>query len=171
MFLLQGALAYALDVVGDLPPGALGRPTPCPGWNVRMLIAHLLTGLGVLGGPHPTGRPGPAPGPAPGDLVATLLDTACLLLTRPPSRSDGAGVAAATAAIEVAVHAWDLACACGADRPVPALIATDLLVLAPRLVPAALRPRLFAEPVHVPGGAAAGDRLVAFLGRRPGRCG
>jgi uncharacterized protein (TIGR03083 family) len=158
-YLLQGALAYAVDVAGALPADVLDRPTPCPGWDVRTLVRHLAVGLAVLGGDR-------APVP-PDDPVPMLVETACLLLTRPVTLPPRAEAVAATGAIEVAVHTWDLTRACGDTRPVPSLIAADLLLLAPRVVPGALRPRLFAAPVDVPVAAAAGDRLVAFLGRRP----
>lgn len=190
-FLLQGALAYGLDVVGALSCDALNRATPCAGWDVATVLRHLAAGLAVLAG-DPT-RAGPTPaeatrvgptrvgptragptraGPEPvdrpaDDPVAALVDAACLLLTRPRAASPRADAAAITGAIEVAVHTWDLTRAGGSARPVPALIADDLLALAPRVVPDALRPRLFAAPVQVPTTAATGDRLVAFLGRRP----
>jgi hypothetical protein len=68
-------------------------------------------------------------------------------------------------ALEVAVHTWDVTWACQQSRRVPAIIATDLLELAPRIVPDQHRPGLFAAPVAVPACTPAGDRLVAFLGR------
>lgn len=158
-YLLQGALAYAVDVAGALPVDALDRPTPCPRWDVRTVVRHLAVGLAVLGGDR-------APAP-PDDPVAALVEAACVLLTRPVSRSPLTDAAAVTGAIEVAVHTWDLTRACGGTRPVPSLIAADLLVLAPRVVRGTLRPRFFAAPVDMPVDASAGDRLVAFLGRRP----
>jgi uncharacterized protein (TIGR03086 family) len=74
---------------------------------------------------------------------------------------------AAAGAIEIAVHGWDISAACGAHQPVPPRLAAALLPLAPLLIPRASRPGLFADPVPVPETACPGDRLVAFLGRRP----
>ena len=159
MFLLHGALAYALDVVGALPEDALTRATPCPGWDVAAVARHLAAGIRVLAGERASA--------AADDPVAAVMEAACLLLTRPVLPSASVDAAAVTGAIEVAVHTWDLTHACGSTRPVPELIAADLLALAPRVVPATLRPRLFAPPVTPPAGAAVGERLVAFLGRRP----
>ncbi len=79
----------------------------------------------------------------------------------------GAGLVAATGALEVAVHGWDVARACRADRPVPAALADELLVLGSLLVGADDRPTRFADPVLLSGPASASDRLVALLGRRP----
>jgi uncharacterized protein (TIGR03086 family) len=170
-FLLHGALAYALDVVGALPADLLDRPTPCPGWDVAVVLRHLAAGLAVLGGERArdgaVGWPVGPIGARLDDPVRALVGAACELLTRPLTSSADLDAPAASGAIEVAVHTWDVTRACGAPRPVPALIAADLLVLAPLLVPAALRPRHFAAPVRVAPGAVTGDRLVAFLGRHP----
>lgn len=75
---------------------------------------------------------------------------------------------AATAALEVAVHGWDISRACGQRQPIPRALATGLLAVARVLVPHAGRHPLFAAPVAVAAMAGPGDRLVAFLGRSPG---
>ena len=74
---------------------------------------------------------------------------------------------AAAGAVEVAVHGWDVARSAGRGRPLPAELAAELLALAPLLVSAADRPARFADPVAVSARATAGERLVAYLGRRP----
>jgi uncharacterized protein (TIGR03086 family) len=74
---------------------------------------------------------------------------------------------ACTGALEISVHGWDVARACGHDRPLPVPLAVDLLSVAPLLVDDADRPGRFAGPVDVPPSAGAGDRLLAFLGRQP----
>src|SRR5262249_25719232 len=79
-----------------------------------------------------------------------------------------ASVMAATAALEVAVHGWDISQACGQRQPIPPALATDLLAIAPVLVPRAGRHPLFAAPVTVAATAGPSDRLAAFLGRSPG---
>nr|WP_101784024.1 maleylpyruvate isomerase N-terminal domain-containing protein [Nonomuraea indica] len=78
-----------------------------------------------------------------------------------------ATVVAQAGAVEVAVHAWDLARACGRPRPIPPALAADLLAVVPALVTDADRPDRFAVPVAVPARSAAEDRLLAFLGRNP----
>ena len=74
---------------------------------------------------------------------------------------------AATAALEVAVHGWDISRACGQRQPIPRALATGLLVIAPVLVPRTGRPPLFAAPVTAGANADPSDRLAAFLGRTP----
>jgi len=63
------------------------------------------------------------------------------------------------------VHGWDVARACGVDRPLPAALAVELLDLLPLVVGDADRPRRFAEPVDVPLHARPSTRLLAALGR------
>jgi len=69
------------------------------------------------------------------------------------------------AALEIAVHGWDMSQACGHRRPIPQPLAAGLLTLAPLLVPETGRHPLFAAPATVPPGAGPSDRLAAFLGR------
>jgi hypothetical protein len=78
-------------------------------------------------------------------------------------------IAAGAGALEVAMHGWDIARACGRPEPIPLPLAARLLQLGPLLVPAAGRAPLFAEPVPVPAAAGPSDQLAAFLGRPPGQ--
>ncbi|MGN6173551.1 MAG: maleylpyruvate isomerase N-terminal domain-containing protein, partial [Streptosporangiaceae bacterium] len=76
-----------------------------------------------------------------------------------------ADVMEGVAALEIAVHGWDMSQACGHRRPIPQPLAAGLLTLAPLLVPETGRHPLFAAPAAVPPGAGPSDRLTAFLGR------
>ena len=81
-------------------------------------------------------------------------------------RELSAGVVAAVGAVEVAVHGWDVAQACGRDRPIPTPLAHDLLDLSALFVVEADRPTRFGPALPVPLGAGPAERLLAFLGRR-----
>jgi hypothetical protein len=70
-------------------------------------------------------------------------------------------------ALELAVHGWDISRAAGRCRPIPPALASDLLEIAPRLVPVTGREPLFAAPVAMAATACPSDRLAAFLGRCP----
>ena len=74
---------------------------------------------------------------------------------------------AAAGAVEVAVHGWDVARACGADRPVPVALAEELLALCAVFVDDGDRPHRFGPEVRIDPHAPAGDRLLALLGRQP----
>jgi len=72
-----------------------------------------------------------------------------------------------TGAIEIAVHGWDIARACGRDHPIPPALAEEMLELSAFLVTDADRPARFAAPVAVHAAAGPGEQLIAFLGRLP----
>ncbi|MEV4113210.1 maleylpyruvate isomerase N-terminal domain-containing protein [Nonomuraea sp. NPDC049695] len=76
-------------------------------------------------------------------------------------------VVAAVGAIEIAVHGWDVARSCGEHRPIPSLMADELLDLAQLFVTGDDRPHRFAPRVTVSPHAPAEDRLLAYLGRDP----
>lgn len=76
-------------------------------------------------------------------------------------------IVAGAGAIEVAVHGWDVAAACGQSREIPSVLADELLELARVIIEDADRPQRFGRSVNVPAAASASDRLVAFTGRQP----
>ena len=101
---------------------------------------------------------------------ATRLLGAWALLNDPVSVRIGtapmtAPLVAGAGALEVAVHGWDVARACGRIRPIPDALADELLDLAVLFVRGADRPGRFGRPVPLAATAPPGDRLLAFLGR------
>lgn len=180
--LLAHAVRYALAGAPPITPKMLARATPCAGWNLHRLRSHLYESLDALCEGLAIGYVSPAAsalatGPDPG-LPDDLRDRAALLLAAcsaaPPDRPITivnhdltASVLAATGAIEIAVHSWDLRMSCGGREPIPDELATGLLEFAPLLVNSRTRDGLFADPVPVPSQACPGHRLVGFLGRDP----
>jgi uncharacterized protein (TIGR03086 family) len=186
--LLERALGFTLGGLVLVRPEDLRRRTPCDRWDLRTLLDHMDDSLLAL---HEgtTGRRvslEPLRSPHPVALVTTLRDRACRLLgdwsrTQPSDdavgtdalvsvggRSVTSSLVAAAGALEVVVHGWDVAQACGRPRTIPAPLAAELLDLAPLLVRPADRPGRFGAPVDTAEDVAPGDRLVAFLGRDPG---
>jgi uncharacterized protein (TIGR03086 family) len=179
--LLEPSVSYALDVVLAVTPEILPRRTPCRRWDLRMLLRHTCESLAVFGEGIEVGRVGPDPAAEDDDLVAdparTFRDRAGQLLdawTAAGHRRQvvdiagcpmAAGMMAAAAALEIAVHGWDISRACGQCQPIPRALAVDLLAIAPLLVPRAGRHPLFAAPIAVRATAGPSDRLTAFLGR------
>jgi hypothetical protein len=76
-------------------------------------------------------------------------------------------IVASIGAVEVAVHGWDVAQACGRHRPIPYALADEMLQLSPLFVADADRPARFAAPIEVPPMAGPSERLIAFFGRQP----
>jgi hypothetical protein len=69
-------------------PQLLSRPTPCPGWDLEMLLDHLGDSIGVLHEAIEVAVHGwdlwvacGAPRPVPAGLAAVLLPIAPLLIT------------------------------------------------------------------------------------------
>ena len=179
--LLERAVDYALGSLDAVPGTDLHHPTPCADWDLRALLDHLNDSLLALHEAAALGRVFPDIGDYAAsavDPVAVLRDRAVRLVgawTPPEPRREVAfgelalttAIVTTTGALEVAVHGWDVARACGADRTIPAGLAADILDIVPLLVAAADRPERFAAAVEPPFGAVPGDRLVAFLGRHP----
>ena len=148
-----------------------------------MLLRHASESLAAIGEGIEAGRVGLHPAAEDGDLAAdpaeAFRDRAGQLLDAWTSLGHrrqaveiagcplAASVMAAAAALEVAVHGWDINQACGQRQPIPRALATALLEIALVLVPSTGRYPLFAAPVTVPATAAPSDRLAAFLGRTP----
>lgn len=176
--LLERALGYTTVSLGLVRPALLSRPTPCAGWDLRALLRHMNDSLLTLLEATGSGRvaaPAPADAGAEADPVGALRERACLLLARCAAgggpdvvavgdRRLTARTVATAGALEIAVHGWDVARACGADRPLPRSFALRLLAVSSLLVGDDDRPRRFAPPVPVAAGGA-DVRLLAFLGR------
>jgi len=182
--LLEGAIRYALGSLTCVTPGALSRPTPCAAWDLATLLQHVNDSLAALHEGIATGYVGLGPAaktaadPA-GGLLATFRDRAGRLLTASAAAGDhdravavadrrlAGGVVAAVGAVEIAVHGWDIAEACGCHRPIPPALARGILEIAPLVVTDAARDVHFTAPVTVSPLASPSDRLVALLGRNP----
>jgi uncharacterized protein (TIGR03086 family) len=184
--LLESALSYALASAGTATRPVLSSPTPCPGWDLEALLDHLGDSIAALHevmaapgtSPRARARAGGDPVTRLHDQSASLLDACAAAGPAGPAgpaerlvavgdRQLTASMVAVTGALEITVHGWDIAAACGGPRPVPSGLAVVLLAVAPFLVTPATRAGLFARPVRLSIPACPGDQLVAFLGRQP----
>jgi uncharacterized protein (TIGR03086 family) len=190
--LLERSMSFTLGGLLLVTPAALTNPTPCAEWDLRDLLLHMNESLQALHEAIAVGHLELDPtadisvaradyGDPYIDPVATLKRRACTMVGAWVCADDARGpgtitvaersltteVVAAAGAVEVAVHGWDVARACGADRPVPPSLAEELLALCAVFVDDGDRPHRFGSAVRADPAAAAGDRLVALLGRRP----
>lgn len=196
----MAAVGYADVVLGAVRAGLMSSPTPCRGWDLRMLLEHAADSLAVLlegltahriaepPAPNPSGTvladrvlSGIGPRDAVG-LVGACRRRAAELLDA-SARADGGSQVSVdghplpvdclrtVGALEIAVHAWDISQACGQCLPVPEELAAGLLAHVGLLVPRLGREPLFAAPVQPPARCAAGERLLAYLGRAAGPAG
>jgi uncharacterized protein (TIGR03086 family) len=175
---LERAIAYALGGLALVTADELVRPTPCTDWDLRDLLGHLHDSMAALQEGAETGRVSLVPVPAGDQVVSLVRDQAARLLgawtnadssvvVRVHGQAMTAPLMASAGAIEVAVHGWDIAAACGQHRPIPDDLAGELLDLAVVLIRDRDRPGRFDPPVPVAPGAAPGTQLLAFLGRIP----
>lgn len=183
VLLLERALEHTRPVLAGLrsapAPALMGLPTPCAGWTLGDLLAHMDDGLaafdqGAEGRVDAAGDP-PARSLDPAARVDALCRRSSHLLGRwsadppPVTWMDGVavptGLVALTAALEVAVHGWDVACAVGRPAPFTATLSRDLLAVAAVLVDPADRGVRFAAALPCPASADDGTRLLALLGR------
>ena len=179
--LLDLAISYATRSVLDVTQALLPRPTPCRAWNLDMLLRHASESLAAIHDGTITGHVGLIP-TAPDcetDPARMFQDRAGRLLAARATTGRRRQVLdigdlplpaialECTGAIEIAVHGWDISLACGQRRPIPDALAAALLPIAPLLIPETGRRPLFGPPVTPAVQAGPGDRLVAFLGRKP----
>jgi len=181
--LLERALGYTRGALALVTPAHLDARTPCERWRLAELLAHMDDSLTALHDAAATATVAlaPAPSTAADDelpAVASLRSRGCGLLgawsrlgadqrVSVGGRALPASVIAVAGALEVAVHGWDVARACGDQRALPDGLAVVLLRHAPALVTPADRGRRFAEPVVVPDRCSPSDHLLAFTGRAP----
>jgi uncharacterized protein (TIGR03086 family) len=185
--LLERALCYALSQLHAVTSADLARPTPCPEWDLRGLLMHMddslialqealdLAWVDIEGSGEAERTYGPADSGIA--LVGRLRDHASRLLGALAEAGEGLvwvgglpvpkSIVTSAGAVDVAVHGWDVARACGRPQPIPERLAAEMLEISPLLITCADRPALFAAPVPVPHPASASDRLVAYLGRDP----
>src|SRR5690348_4367021 len=131
--LLERAVNYTLGSLCLVTPEALDSPTPCAGWDLRTLLDHLDDGLTALTEAalyHQVRRtPVPCPQQDGDDPAAHLRGHARRLLgvwvRDSPARVGIGGMGvdgdllAGAGALEVCVHGWDVARACGVSRQIP----------------------------------------------------
>jgi hypothetical protein len=68
--LLEPSISYALGAVLAVTPELLSRPTPCRGWDLRMLLRHASESLAAIGEGIEAGRVDLDPAAEDGDLAA-----------------------------------------------------------------------------------------------------
>ena len=182
--LLERAMGYTLGSLVLVSPDLMTAPTPCARWDLRRLLRHMDESLRTL---HEAiaaghldvcaGAPADADyGDPVADPVSALRSRACRMMGAwadprgPTAVTIGdaglpTGILAVAGAVEVAVHGWDVAQACGDDRPIPSALAAALLGPALLFVDEGDRPHRFGPAVAVRRPAGPAERLLGHLGR------
>lgn len=170
------ALAAAVEVPGSVP-------TPCAEWTLADLLTHMHASLRTLdqaarvGGIAVMEPPRtPRSSLSVAEQVALVRRQACAVMSswmgaeapaifRVGGSELQAGLLASAGALEVTIHGWDVARACGLAHPIPQALAEDLLSYAPLLVSDADRPQRFGPPLPTGSDSTPAEELLALVGR------
>ncbi|MEU3463822.1 TIGR03086 family metal-binding protein [Streptomyces sp. NPDC006733] len=183
--LLAEAHDYLRAVVLGVPQDAWANPTPCTEWTVRQVLNHARLDQQALilqiVDTSPSGDPFEPADALDADPVGQLDEvlaaaTAAWASAGPDAEAvptpfgpipawQGAGAAA----LDAAVHAWDIARATGQELPLSNDLAEGLQVIADLFVDF-IRDNFhkFEPALPAPEGAGAAQKLLAFTGRDPG---
>ena len=195
---LRAAYLERLDAVGDLVaevrPNQLGDPTPCPDYDLRTLINHVITGvrlcargaggelargeiatLAAPGGDRPD-HIASAGGDADAAMRAAIADARTAWNSAAPDPEPSPdddrvppSMVLFVASGEAVIHGWDIATATGQGYEVPEELAASLLERMSAQMGGGERPSgmPFASEVPISDDASALDKLIAFSGRDP----
>src|SRR5437763_5748454 len=173
------------EVVDRVEPGQLGNPTPCTEWDVRAVINHITGGATMFAecveqGSVPDSRLGELMG---GDNLGddfkgnyrAASDRARATFSIPgaldkvvklPFGEMPAGVALNIAIMDVMTHAADIAKATGQTIDDDEILGTALDVGRQLITDDFRSPGIFDAEQPAPPNASAGDKLLAFAGRK-----
>jgi uncharacterized protein (TIGR03086 family) len=183
---LDEARAALRAVVAGVPAGDWRQPTPCTEWTALQVLQHAALDQGVwasaIAGTQPSGENPFAPsGQLDGEPLAYA--EAALEASAPAwavVSSDGGPVptplpqgpmapadAAAAAALDAAIHAWDIAVATGQASPLSPALARALTPVAQGIVEPLRQYGAYAAALETEAGADDAAALLCYLGRSP----
>jgi uncharacterized protein (TIGR03086 family) len=174
------------NAVAGVPDDSWALSTPCPEWNVAQVLQHAaldqllyvssITGTDKPDGDpfHPTAQVGEAPlayvesalGASSEAFASVAADAEAVPVPLPPFAVP-AWLAAGAAALDAAVHGWDIAVATGQTAQLSKPLAQELLKVAENIVEPLRAWGAYAPAIEPPADADDAARLLYFLGRRP----
>lgn len=187
--LLDKGYAWTAEQIAAIDAGDFTALTPCPPWDLRRLLDHLLEMLMVIahaaeGRPFEPGRRDnralaaavPTSEEAPAAAFETMTARLAAAWRRPGALEQScqlsfgavpASVLAGIQLLEVVVHGWDIAYTIGRPARIPDDLANAVYAFAQGPVVTAKRGIAFADPLDVAHPRSASDQLLAYLGRVP----
>jgi uncharacterized protein (TIGR03086 family) len=181
--LLTDAQDYLLAVVRGVPADAWDAPTPCAQWTAGQVYHHARLDQQALTmqitGSAPPGDPFAPEGAVPADPAAELEQVCAAAFSAwesgrvaesvpTPMGPMPAAQGASVAALDAALHAWDIAVATHQDLPLADALADGLEEVGAFLIPF-VRDNFgkFDPALPVPDASGPAARLLAFSGRDP----
>lgn len=183
----ENGLRFFTDVVGAVPADQWGARSPCAGWTARDVLGHVgeatTVGAQILrGGQMQFTRHEPPSSAIVGDPVAwweeavagarealsSVTDDDLDREVDSPAGRRTVRDGLSFPAVDLYIHGWDLAAACGRSVRFPAE-AVDFIRGVFAHVPdeATRRPGVFAAAVSVSDDSDDTDRVLGFAGRDP----
>jgi uncharacterized protein (TIGR03086 family) len=183
---LTTSLTALQQVAAGVTDEQLDSPTPCADWTVAQVLLHAAgdqhawakyVGTGTLPTYNPFDPPARPEG-AVDELVGAAVSAAtaswdsvdpasdAVPTPLPPVPTLPADLAAGAAALDAAIHAWDVAVATGQPSPLTDELA-QALEPAARAVVEPLRGFAYAAPLAVEAADGSAAALLRYLGRDP----
>ena len=170
------ASAFA-DKIAAVPGDRWSAQTPCPDWNARQLVQHVVdTQSMFLGFIDRKPEPGPSVEEDPSGAFAAVRSAMQGALEDPEqAKAEFDGFAGRTTlesgvdrflCTDLVVHGWDLAHATGQDEAIDPEELTKVRALAESFGEAARSPQAFGPEVKAPADADEQTKTLAFLGRK-----
>ncbi|MDQ4025348.1 MAG: TIGR03086 family metal-binding protein [Actinomycetota bacterium] len=181
--MLERAAQATGKIVAGISPEQMDAPTPCTEWSVRDLLNHLIASYETIGGTMGAGIANAAStdftatdhvaayqGAAAKAIKALAAPGALERKFEMPWGETPGNVLLGLTIADTVVHGWDLAKGTGQDATVDSELAEAVYrTTSSMMEPQGSFPRgsAFADPVEVPDEAPIGDKMLAYLGRRP----
>jgi uncharacterized protein (TIGR03086 family) len=184
---LDEARTALAGVVAGVPEDGWSAPTPCTDWTAAQVLHHAALDqqiwAALLAGTEPSDENAFAPtgvfGVEPGAYAGHALESSALawtvidedagpVPTPLPQGPMEPAAAAAAAALDAAIHAWDIAVATGQESPLTPELARSLTPVAQRIAEPLRAYGAYAAALEPGSDADEAAVLLAFLGRHPG---
>jgi uncharacterized protein (TIGR03086 family) len=183
--ILDRAHTALRDTTAALTPADLGRQTPCSKWNVAQVLQHsagdqLAFAAAITGQDGPTEDPFTPSGTLAGTPASLIepniaasaaafatVDPAGTTPTPLPQGVLPTATAATAAALDAAVHAWDVAVSTGQPSPLDDDLAAQLLPVAREIVEPLRQYAAYAPALEPRADDSTAAELLRYLGRDP----
>jgi uncharacterized protein (TIGR03086 family) len=170
--------------VAGVGPDGWSRPTPCTEWTVAQVLQHAaldqrVWGAALAGKAMPGENPFAPSGQLGADPLAyaeealaesapawSVAGAATVPTPLPQGEMPPAGAAGA-AALDAAIHAWDIALATGQGSPLTPALARALRPVAEGIVEPLRAYGAYAQALQAGPGSDEAAALLCYLGRRP----
>ena len=180
--LLEQSGEFYLTRLAQVPREAWGNATPCPGWTVRDVAAHVMNGLATIAAhlAHEPVDPADRTRDHLGDdavrSARAALESALEALRQPgaldemvtaPAGHLPGRVFAIIRAADTVIHTWDMSSGARIDTTIPeGLVHAITAASPPEILAGGRAAGVFGPPIDVASDSDEQERLLAAYGRR-----